>query len=43
MAGFFPGFSIWGRNRMSGGAGQTGIPVGVFGLEGDCYKSAGAF
>jgi hypothetical protein len=38
----FPGFSPRGCNRMTGGAGQTGIPLGVYGLEG-CYKSFGRF
>jgi hypothetical protein len=29
---FFPGFSTWGCNRMIGGVGQTGTPLGVCGL-----------
>jgi hypothetical protein len=35
---FFPGFSIWGCNRITGGAGQTGTHwrSGVRG----CYESA---
>jgi hypothetical protein len=39
LSSFFPGFSTCGCNRMTGGTGQTGTPLGVCGW--GCYKSAG--